>query len=147
MQIDKFLNSSPIFHTYLLFEKIFSPFQKELKQEGLTFIQSMILTAIFFEEKQVTPTSLANCLNTSSSNISHALKHLLRKNWILKNKDKEDSRKVLLKLTTQGNKVVLKLIQIYNDTQNIFEEDFGEKAVLTWNKKSRAFIEVYRKNQ
>ena len=80
MKIEKFLNSSPIFHAYLLSEKLFTPFQAILKKEGLTFIQSMILASLYFEEESVTPTVISDSLNTSPSNVSHAVKYLKTNN-------------------------------------------------------------------
>ena len=50
MQINKFLKSSPIYTSYFLSEKVFNPLQKRLKSEDLTFIQSMILAALYFEK-------------------------------------------------------------------------------------------------
>lgn len=143
MKIEKFLNSSPIFHAYLLSEKLFNPFQALLKREGLTFIQSMILISLYFEEESVSPKDISSSLNTSPSNLSHAIKHLRANCLIKKVANSDDERSFFMELTSKGEKKVSKLVALYNETQDAFEDQLGEKQILSWNKKGRELINTF----
>jgi len=143
MKIEKFLNSSPIFHAYLLSEKLFVPFQMILKKERLTFVQSMILAAIYFEEESVTPKALSELLNSSPSNISHAVKFLRSNNLIKKVVNNLDERSIYLELTNKGEKKVSKLISLYSETQDMFESVLSENQILSWNKRGLELIKMF----
>jgi len=106
----------------------------------------MNLTSIYFEEKEIHPKDLASLLKTSASNLSHGIKYLVAKDLLLKSMNKEDSRKVNLKLTARGNLKVSKLIFLYNEIQNDFEQKMGEKSIMQWNKKAIELINVFEKS-
>lgn len=142
MKISKFLKSNPLLHGHLFFEKIIIPIQKDLKKKKLTFRQSLILISLYFEEEPVCPKDMANALQTSASNMSHALKHLEAKRWVTRKTSAQDLRKKTIALTASGERLALKLIPHYNNIQNILEEHMGEKSLIGWNKKIEKMISL-----
>lgn len=143
MQINKFLKSSPIYTSYFLSEKVFNPLQKRLKSEDLTFIQSMILAALYFENNKVYPSDLSKSFGCTRSNISHAIKVLNQSGYLNKSFESNDGRKILLTITPNGRKKAAKLIKFYNDLQNYFEQKISEQALFSWNQKSMKVVSAY----
>lgn len=78
MKLNTFLNISPLFWIMQMHERIFVIWQKTLKMQGITFTESLILSAIYFERDEVRPSDLAKLLKTSLPNISQCIRHFHR---------------------------------------------------------------------
>ncbi len=123
-----------MFHSHMVYDQFFIPFQGELQKQGLSFSQAMILLSIYFEKSEVYPTQLSETLLLTSSNVSHCLTYLVKKNWLVRLSDKKDARKTILKLTSSGINKTTRLIKYFDQVQNDCEKKLSEKKILEWNK-------------
>jgi hypothetical protein len=55
MRIQSFLQQSPVFQASRIARRMETSLNTLLKQEGVTFTESLILAAIFLEKKRVSP--------------------------------------------------------------------------------------------
>lgn len=141
MRIKKFLDSSPLFNLSVTYNEILGDFQKYLSAEGVHFLQALILTGLFFEEKPVRPTELAKTFCSPKSNMSHALRDLERKGWIERGTLASDARAYYFSLTKEGKRKVPKLIKIFDSTEEKFENAFAGKKI---NTSLKLFRQIYR---
>lgn len=127
MKIKKFIAESPIFALYRGHSLFVAPFQIRLAQEGVHFLQGLILTALFFEEREVRPREMAKVFQVSKSNLSHALRSLEKKGWLKRAILAEDARGYLFSLTSSGRKKALTLIKTFDEAEDKLEK-VGVKA-------------------
>ena len=141
MRIEKFLASSPLFNLSVAYDEIIGDFQKRLLAEEVHFLQALILTGLFFEDKPVRPSQLASTFSATRSNMSHALRGLERKKFVERATSEKDARAYFFTLTKEGKKRVPKLIKIFDSTQDQIEAAFGGKDV---NASLKLFRNAYR---
>ncbi|MGE0632593.1 MAG: MarR family winged helix-turn-helix transcriptional regulator [Pseudobdellovibrionaceae bacterium] len=141
MRIEKFLETSPLFILFGAYSEIIGGYQKRFAREGVHFLEALVLTGIFFEEKPVRPTALAKTFSSSKSNISHTLRSLEKKGLIERNISQEDARAYFFSITKEGLKKVPKLVKIFDSTEQQIENAF---AGMDLNKSLRVFRKIYR---
>lgn len=127
MKIKSYLTQSPIFALYRAQNLIILRFQKKLKKHQVHLIQGLILTSMFFEDRDVRPLELQNVLRVEKSNLSHALRGLEKKKLIKRSMHPKDARGYLFQLTSSGKSTALDLIKDFDFIQNTFEEKLGQK--------------------
>lgn len=142
MRIKKFLEASPLFNLYAAYDQVLGDFQKRLRREDVHFLQALILTGIFFEERAVRPSELATIFRSTRPNISHALRSLEKRGFVERNTSREDARAYLFNLTREGKKKVSRLIKIFDSTEEQIEQALGGKKV---NSNLCHFVEIYKK--
>jgi DNA-binding MarR family transcriptional regulator len=130
MRIESFLRQSPIFEASRLSRKLDAELSSILKGEQLSFFESLVLVAIFFEETSgaenpVKPSHLAETFSTSRGNISHCISSLEAKGVLLRKIDAEDARGFHLSLKPAGKKRAMRVIAILDQMQRTFEETIG----------------------
>jgi DNA-binding MarR family transcriptional regulator len=97
-----------------------------LEGEGLTFFESLVLAAIFFEKKGgVKPSYLAEAFQTTRGNVSHCISSLEAKGLVQRRIDGEDARALQLVLQTAGRKRAVRVVGILDRMQRHFEERIG----------------------
>lgn len=126
MRIEKFLASSALFSLYQAYDQVLGDFQARLKAEGVHFLQALIVTGMFFEERPVRPGELAECLRSSPSNVSHAIRGLERSGLIDRATIKSDARAYALTLTRAGRKKAGRLIKLFDSVQDQIEAAGGD---------------------
>jgi DNA-binding MarR family transcriptional regulator len=141
MRIEKFLGASPLFNLYSAYDQILGDFQKKLRREDVHFLQALIMTGIFFEERSVRPSELAKILRTTRPNVSHALRNLEKRGLVERRSSREDARAYLFDLTREGKKKVPRLIKIFDSTEDKIEKALGGKEV---NANLRHFVDAYK---
>ncbi|MGE0525691.1 MAG: MarR family winged helix-turn-helix transcriptional regulator [Bdellovibrionales bacterium] len=141
MRIQKFLDTAPLFALYVAYARILGDFQKHLASERVHFLQALILTGLFFEERPVRPTEMAATFGVSRSNLSHALRELEKRGWIERKLSPADARAYLFSLSREGRKKVPRLIKIFDATQEEMERATGGKRIAPQLKR---FIEIYQ---
>lgn len=129
MRIKKFLDESPLFNLAVTYNEVIGDFQTRLSCEGVHFLEALILTCLFFEEKTVRPTELAKTFQTTKSNMSHALRSLEKKGLVERNTDGGDARAYFFSLTKEGKKKCPRLIKIFDSTENRLESAFGQRKI------------------
>ncbi|MFN3454220.1 MAG: MarR family winged helix-turn-helix transcriptional regulator [Pseudobdellovibrio sp.] len=126
MKIKKYTNSSPIFAINTCYEGLISVVNQSLKQEEVNFLQGLILTALFFENSEnVTPSTLAETLQTTRGNISHMISYLEAKNLVKRSVNPSDARQLIITLKPDGRKKAIRLIKYYDKIQEKFEKQLG----------------------
>lgn len=131
MRIEKFLAASPLFALWATHTEVIGDFQKRLAGEGVHFIQALILTGLFFEERPVRPTELAKTLRTEKSTLSHALRSLEKAGWVERSLSDEDARAYFFSLTREGKKKVPRLIKLFDQVQDHIEADSRSQRFLS----------------
>lgn len=97
-----------------------------LREEGLTFFESLVLAAIFFEKKGgVKPSYLAETFQTTRGNVSHCVSSLEAKGLVRRRIDTEDARALQLVLLPAGRKRAVRVVGILDRMQRHFEERIG----------------------
>ena len=126
MRIESFLRQSPIFQASRIARRMEASLNLVLEGEGLTFFESLVLAAIFFEKKGgVKPSYLAEAFQTTRGNVSHCISSLEAKGLVQRRIDGEDARALQLVLQTAGRKRAVRVVGILDRMQRHFEEKVG----------------------
>ena len=101
-----------------------------LAADGLSFLEGLSLTAIFFESpRPVRPSQLAEAFGTTRGNISHCLSSLEARGLVLRRIDPEDARAFSLTLRPLGRRCALRVIAAFDQLQKSFEETVGKQSL------------------
>jgi DNA-binding MarR family transcriptional regulator len=126
MRIESFLKQSPIFQASRIARRMDASLNHILQEEGLTFFESLILAAIFFEKKgTIKPSDLAGTFQTTRGNVSHCISSLEAKGLLRRRIDPEDARAFRLVLQAAGRKQAVRVVGILDRMQGHFEEAVG----------------------
>jgi DNA-binding MarR family transcriptional regulator len=126
MRIESFLRQSPIFQASRIARRMEASLNLVLEGEGLTFFESLVLAAIFFEKKGgVKPSYLAEAFQTTRGNVSHCISSLEAKGLVRRRIDGEDARALQLVLQPAGRKRAVRVVGILDRMQRHFEERIG----------------------
>jgi DNA-binding MarR family transcriptional regulator len=126
MRIESFLRQSPIFQASRIARRMEASLNLVLLEEGLTFFESLVLAAIFFEKKGgVKPSNLAETFETTRGNVSHCISSLEAKGLVRRRIDAEDARALQLVLLPAGRKRAVRVAGILDRMQRDFEEKVG----------------------
>jgi DNA-binding MarR family transcriptional regulator len=103
---------------------------KVLAPDGLSFLEGLVLAALFFEAPRlVKPSQLADTFGTTRGNVSHCISSLEAKGLLQRKIDPGDARAYHLSLKPQGKKCALRVISAFDRLQKEFEDEVG-KTVL-----------------
>lgn len=126
MRIESFLRQSPIFQANRIARRMEASMNLILRKEGLTFFESLVLTAIFFEKKgNIRPSSLAETFQTTRGNLSHCISSLEVKGLVRRRIDSEDARALRLVLLPAGRRQAARVAGVLDRMQRHFEETIG----------------------
>ncbi len=127
MRIRKFLSQSPLFALYLASRDVMEAMQSRLRKLDMHFLQGLILTAIFFEDRPIRPSELSQVLQVDRSTLSHALRGLERSGWIRRDIFPGDARGYAFTLSPAGKRKTHALIKEFDWIQQGFETRMGIK--------------------
>ena len=113
MKATHFLSHSRMFNAHLAFEKTVHDFERLLRIERVRFNQALIMICILVEDGTLKPSDIARALNTSRSNVSHALRNLERHGLVSRDEADHDARAVLVRLTPAGQAKADRILQIF----------------------------------
>ena len=126
MRIESFLRQSPIFQASRIARRMEASLNLVLEGEGLTFFESLVLAAIFFEKKGgAKPSYLAETFQTTRGNVSHCISSLEAKGLVRRRIDAEDARALQLILLPAGRRRAVRVVGILDRMQRHFEERVG----------------------
>lgn len=138
MRIDAFLQQSPMFAVNRAARRFESLTSQVLAEDGLGFLEGLILAAIFFEApRPVKPSQLAEIFGTTRGNVSHSVSSLEGKGLLLRKIDPADARAYLLMLKPQGKRCAVRVIGAFDKLQNEFEQEIGKTALAEMLKSLR----------
>jgi DNA-binding MarR family transcriptional regulator len=128
MRIDAFLKQSPMFAVTRAARRFEALSAATLAEDGLSFLEGLMLAAIFFESPgAVKPSQLAEAFATTRGSISHCLSALEAKGLVQRRIDPEDARAYLLTLKTSGKRCAMRVIAAFDRLQKQFESGVGKK--------------------
>ena len=125
MRIEPFLTQSPVFQTTRAARRMEASLNTVLRAEELTFFESLVLAAIFFEKKGVKPSALAETFQTTRGNISHCVSSLEAKGLVRRRIDAGDARALQLVLLPAGRRRAARVAGILDRMQRHFEQTIG----------------------
>lgn len=125
LRIESFLQQSPAFQAGRVARRMEASLNTLLKQEGLTFSESLMLAAIFLEKKRVRPSELARTFETTRGNVSHSISSLEAKRLVKRRINAEDARGFLLELEPAGKRKAARVAAILDRMQTRMEEQVG----------------------
>jgi DNA-binding MarR family transcriptional regulator len=130
MRIDAFLKESPMFAVNRAARRFESLTARVLAADGLSFLEALVLAALFFEApQQVKPSQLAETFATTRGNLSHCVSSLEAKGLLQRKIDPADARAYLLTLKPQGKRSALRVIAAFDRLQKDFESEIGKSAL------------------
>jgi DNA-binding MarR family transcriptional regulator len=132
MKLAKFLDTYPLWAAYRLHERLVVPMQKILKEHELTFLQSLILAAMYFEDAPVSPSELTKLFGTSLPNMSHSLKHLRLLGFVDRHIDDTDARKSRYVITPKAKSCLTHVINVHHTTQETMERKHTTHEINMW---------------
>jgi DNA-binding MarR family transcriptional regulator len=122
MRIESFLKLSPVFQISASARHLDGFLTRILRAEEVTFLEALMLAAIFFEKKRgVKPSELAETLQTTRGNVSHCISSLEAKGLVRRRIDPEDARAFQLTLLPAGRKRAARVVGILDRMQGQFE--------------------------
>ena len=130
MRIDAFLSESPMFAINRAARRFNSLATQALAADGLTFLEGLVLTAIFFEAPtHLKPSELAETFGMTRGNVSHCVSSLEAKGLLQRKIDPDDARAYQLALKPAGKKCALHVIAAFDKLQKEFEREVGKTAL------------------
>ncbi|MDW5266340.1 MULTISPECIES: MarR family winged helix-turn-helix transcriptional regulator [Acidobacteriaceae] len=122
MRIEPFLKQSPIFQITRSARRLDALLTRILRKEEVTFLEALVLAAIFFEKKRgIKPSELAETFETTRGNVSHCISSLEARGLVRRRVDPEDSRAFQLTLQPAGRKRAARVVGILDQMQNRYE--------------------------
>jgi len=131
MRIESFLQQSPVFQASRIARRMEASLNAALKQEELTFSESLILAAIFLEKKRVRPSELARTFETTRGNVSHTVSSLEAKRLVRRRIDPDDARGFQLELEPAGRRRAARVAGILDRMQSEIEREIGAGKLET----------------
>jgi len=125
MRIESFLRQSPVFQISRAARRTEAALNAILCEEGLTFFESLVLAAVFFEKRGVKPSALAEAFETTRGNVSHCVSSLEAKGLVRRRIDPGDARALQIVLLPTGRKRAVRVAAILDRMQRRFEETIG----------------------
>lgn len=130
MRINAFLHESPMFAVNRAARRFEVMSAAALAADQLSFLEGLVLAAIFFEAPQpVKPSLLAETFFTTRGNVSHWVSALEAKGLVQRKIDPHDARAYQLTLNTQGRRCALRVIAAFDKLQRAFEQEVGKSAL------------------
>lgn len=131
MRIESFLRQSPVFQITRAARRMEAMLNQTLGEEDLTFFESLVLAAIFFEKKGVKPSALAETFQTTRGNVSHCVSSLEAKGLVRRRIDPDDARAFQIVLLPTGRKRAVRVAAILDRMQRQFEQVLGTSSLRT----------------
>jgi DNA-binding MarR family transcriptional regulator len=144
MRIDAFLEQSPMFAVNRAARRFDSLTAQVLAGDGLSFLEGLVLAAMFFEAPlPVKPSELAETFGTTRGNVSHCVSSLEAKGLLQRKIDPEDARAYQLTLKPQGKRCAVRVIGAFDKLQTKFEREIGKTSLGEMLKSLRRIEALY----
>ncbi len=123
------LENQLCFPVYLCSKEIVNKYNNLLKDVNLTYTQYIVMM-YFWEYKKSNLKKLSNALLIDSSTLTPLLKKLENKNFIKRERNNNDERNLDLTITSDGEKLKDKVINIPNKIMKCVDLSYEEAEVL-----------------
>ncbi|WP_446745805.1 MarR family winged helix-turn-helix transcriptional regulator [Silvibacterium acidisoli] len=126
IRVGSFLEQNPVFQVSRVARRSEALLNSVFRSEGLSFLESLVLAAIFFEKKGTAqPSSLAEAFQMTRGNISHCISSLEAKGLVQRRIDPNDARAIQLSLLPLGRRRAARVAGILDRVQKYFEAAMG----------------------
>ena len=105
------LENQLCFPLYVCSKEIIRKYKPFLDELDLTYTQYITMMAMW-EKKELTVKELGSCLYLDSGTLTPVLKKLEEKNYIIRNRSKEDERNLIVSITDTGEALKERAAQI-----------------------------------
>ena len=105
------LKNQLCFPTYAVANKIVRKYQPLLDKINLTYTQYIVMM-VMWEKKVVNEKELCESLHLKTNTVAPLIKRLKEKGYITIKKDKEDKRNLVISLTSEGEKLKEKAVDV-----------------------------------
>ena len=105
------LKNQLCFPTYAVANKIVRKYQPLLEKIDLTYTQYIVMM-VMWEKHQVNEKELCKALFLKTNTLAPLLKRLKEKGFIFISKNKDDKRNIVISLTTKGERLREKAIEV-----------------------------------
>ncbi|MBD5518697.1 MAG: MarR family transcriptional regulator [Lachnospiraceae bacterium] len=105
------LENQLCFPLYACSKEVIRRYKPYLDKLDLTYTQ-YIAMMVMWEKKEVTVKELGQCLYLDSGTLTPVLKKLEEKNYVVRNRSKEDERNLIVSITQEGEALKEQAVQI-----------------------------------
>ena len=105
------LENQLCFPLYACSKEVIRRYKPYLDKLDLTYTQ-YIAMMVMWEKKEVTVKELGQCLYLDSGTLTPVLKKLEEKNYVVRNRSKEDERNLIVSITQEGENLKEQAVQI-----------------------------------
>lgn len=126
MNIEAYLQQSPLFEVSRLARRFKSQLAQLFGRGQLGFLEGLVLVSLLFEKPlSVSPSRLAETFSTTRGNISHCVSSLEAKGLLGRKIDPKDARAYQLILMPAGKKSAMQVVRTLDRLQAAFEKGIG----------------------
>ncbi|MCH5256829.1 MAG: MarR family transcriptional regulator [Lachnospiraceae bacterium] len=128
------LENQLCFPLYVCSKEVIRKYKPFLDELDLTYTQ-YIAMMVMWEKKELTVKELGSCLYLDSGTLTPVLKKLEEKNYIIRNRSKEDERNLIVSITKTGEALKERAVQIpgkLTSCVNMEQEDAGQLYKLLY---------------
>ena len=105
------LENQLCFPLYACSKEVIRRYKPYLDKLDLTYTQ-YIAMMVMWEKKEVTVKELGQCLYLDSGTLTPVLKKLEEKNYVIRNRSKEDERNLIVSITKEGEDIKEQALQV-----------------------------------
>ena len=105
------LESQLCFPLYACSKEVIRRYKPYLDKLDLTYTQYIVMM-VMWEKKEVTVKELGKCLYLDSGTLTPLLNKLEEKNYVVRNRSKEDERNLIVSITQEGESLKEQAVQI-----------------------------------
>lgn len=105
------LKNQSCFPTYAVANKILRRYQPLLKELNLTYTQYIIMM-VMWEKEEVNEKTLGEILYLKSNTLTDTLRLMEKKGLIEKQRNEDDKRNLIIRITEEGKKLKKKAIKV-----------------------------------
>lgn len=117
------------FPLYAAAKEVVRRYRPLLDPLGLTYTQ-YITMMILWEHRSITVSKLGDKLYLDSGTLTPMLKKMEQSGWIIRTRSKEDERKVLVTITTKGEALYYKALEVPKAMAQCVKLDSAESLEL-----------------
>lgn len=117
------------FPLYAAAKEVVRRYRPLLDPLGLTYTQ-YITMMILWENRSITVSKLGDKLYLDSGTLTPMLKKMEQSGWIIRTRSKEDERKVLVTITTKGEALYYKALEVPKAMAQCVKLDSAESLEL-----------------
>lgn len=128
MKVENYFNNSPVFSVIDLAKMTQNSLNIELKEQGLSYYQALILVSLYVEQRSnVIVKELVETFPLTKGAISQNISTLEEQKFV-KRISSSDRRSTILRITSSGSNMAQKVMGIFERKERAFEKVISEQT-------------------